>query len=100
MIYLFFPILSFCAGFTLGCYELRKKTIPSFKFVKEDEKNSIIRNYGININEDTRCVVCSEKITTDNLGIIAPSVDHSIFVCSKQQCMVTQNIFSPSFSKV
>ena len=94
MVDLFLPFLGLFAGLTVGYCGLGKRSVPSLKFVRKGEKETTLRDYNITIDESTKCSVCSEEITVDNLGMVVPAADKSIFICSKQHCMISQNIFT------
>jgi hypothetical protein len=97
MYYLCLPLVGLFAGFAVGYRETKKEDIPSYKFVETNKKKDVLKQYHLNINEFTICDVCSESISIDNLGMVIPTADRNIFVCSKPKCMVTKNT-NPSSS--
>ncbi len=64
------------------------KKIAEITFVKEDEREKVLKERGINIPEDATCIECGCPISTGNLGIIIPKDDTYVFVCSKEMCMI------------
>ena len=93
MIFLFFPLLGLCAGLATGYYAQHKQVTPTIKFVKENEKEGILKKYSIKIDETAECATCSEKVTVSNLGMVKSTAEKSILICSKPQCMITKNIY-------
>jgi hypothetical protein len=91
-------VVSFCfiLGMVVG-YKQTYKKVPLVKFVNEDEKEKMLKEYDIELNETPICSVCGDKISLDNLGIVIPKKDKDkeeeiTFVCSKRNCMIIVNV--------
>jgi len=83
------------AGAVTG-YKISKKKIAfPIRFVDASCKEKILEEKGIEINEETKCEICGERVTLENLGAIKPSPSRIIFICSKPECMDSSIIISP-----
>ena len=71
-----------------------KRIVPRIIFARPDEVKKYLEKYGLDIDEEEyRCVICGERVTSKNLGIIINGEKIKV-VCNKPKCMNKANIFS------
>ena len=68
------------------------KEVPTIKFVRKDEAQQALESYGITLERDSKCSVCGDQITMQNIGAVVPRSHGAVFVCSKANCMAVSNI--------
>jgi len=92
------PVVLIFFGFILGVgtgYKIKhKKAIPFVKFVKKSEKEKVLEMHGIRLTETTKCSICGDNITIENIGAVV-SVNGNTFTCSKPKCMTVSDILRP-----
>ena len=93
------PIALIFFGFFLGVgtgYKVtHKKIVPFVKFVEKGEKKNALRIHGIRLTETSKCSICGDNITTENIGAVASVNGDNTFICSKPQCMTVSDILRP-----
>jgi len=95
-IYILITIPIFIGFGIITGYRINKKKIAiPIQFVDENDKEKVLKENNIEINKETKCDICGEKITLENLGAIKPTSSGIIFICSKSKCMHSSIIISP-----
>jgi hypothetical protein len=94
MIYLLaFVCIGIAAGMTAGHLH-RKQSIRTIKFVTSTQTSTILEKNHIKLDETSKCSVCSQKITIENIGAILHTESGDTFVCSKKSCHTLSKIVS------
>lgn len=84
------------AGLSVGYKYTHKKMVPIIKFVPKTDRERVLKDHNVHIDKFSRCSVCSDEITIENLGAIVKSESEIIFVCSKPQCMTLSDLLTPT----
>lgn len=92
MIWLILLPLGFVLGAVVGHEVNRKKIVPELKFVVGEQKENVLKQNNITLNENSVCSVCQKKVTKENLGMMIPSQEGYRLVCSDERCMAVSNI--------
>lgn len=72
-----------------------KKSIPLITFTKRDRVDNYLKEYNIDLDKgDYRCMVCGERVTKKNLGILIYKDGTVLVVCNKKSCMEKAYILS------
>ena len=87
--------LGFITGTIVGYKYKTKKIVPLVKFINKEDKKRVLKEYKIHLNESTKCAVCGDTITIENIGAVIPTKDGNIFLCSKSQCMTVGDLWKP-----
>jgi len=67
--------------------------IPVITFAMRSEVEKYLSEYNIDLNrEEYKCIVCGERVTKDNIGLLANNNEKTIVVCKK--CMNKVNPFT------
>ena len=71
-----------------------KRIIPKITFARRDEVEKYLDRLGLDLDKgDYRCVICDERVTSENVGIIV-NRSKVIVVCNKPTCMERANILT------
>lgn len=84
--------LGFVAGLGTGYKLVHKKTVPLVRFVAETDKEKTLQEHGIRLDQTTKCSICGDIITVDNIGAVVVNKSVQTFLCSKPQCMTVSDI--------
>ena len=71
-----------------------KKKFFEVKFVSNEKKNEMLSKQNFNLSENSKCIVCDDRITHDNIGIFTEKSGSVIFVCNKPRCLKMNKIMS------
>jgi len=94
MIYILaFICIGFAAGMTAGHF-YHKQLAHTIKFVAPGQTSAIFEKNHIKLDEMSKCSVCSQKITIENIGAILHTGSGDTFVCSKKSCLTLSKIVS------
>lgn len=93
------PILLIFFGFVLGVgtgYKVvHRKIVPLVRFVEKSDREKTLEDHRIRLDETTKCSICGDNITLENIGAAVSTKDGNVFVCSKPQCMTVSDILTP-----
>ena len=93
------PIVLIFFGFILGVgtgYKVtHKKIVPFVRFVGKNEKEKVLKMHKIRLAENTKCSICGDSITIENIGVITSANGDKTFVCSKPQCITVSEMLGP-----
>ena len=87
--------LGFVAGLGTGYKFTHKKVVPLVRFVAITEKEGVLKKHGIHLDKTTKCSICGNDITIENIGAVITTDGGHEFLCSKRQCMTVGNILRP-----
>ncbi len=93
ILFAIFPLVAI-AGITAGYKLSRKKVVLPIRFVDEEDKKKILEANGLKLDENTKCSVCGETVTLENLGAVRSTPSETIFICSKSDCVNASLIIS------
>lgn len=85
----------FILGVGTGYKVTHKKVVPFVKFVGKSEKENVLEKHGIRLTETTKCSICEDNITIENIGAVVSVNGGNTFICSKPQCMTVSDILKP-----
>jgi len=88
-------VMGFVSGVRVGQgYVERKirKIVPMLRFVSEEDKLDILSKLSITLDENSMCHICEDNVILENLGIVIQRPSGFILVCSKTNCMTTNNM--------
>lgn len=85
----------FILGVGTGYKVTRKKIVPFVKFVEKGKKENVLEMHGIRLTETTKCSICGDNITIENIGAAISVNGNNTFICSKPQCMTVSDILRP-----
>jgi len=85
----------FILGVGTGYKATRKKVVPFVKFVEKGEKENVLEKHGMRLTETTKCSICGDNITIENIGTAVSVNGDNTFICSKPQCMTVSDILKP-----
>ena len=90
---LMIPLGFICGVIMSYKYTHSKKIVPLIRFIDKEDKEKVLEEYNIHFNKSTKCSVCGDVITIENIGAVIPGEDGGyIYLCSKPQCMIVSNI--------
>lgn len=88
----FLVIFGLVAGFGVGYKYNHKKVVPIVKFVSKIDREKVLEEHSVYIDKSSKCSVCGDAITIENLGAIMKSKSEITFVCPKPQCMTLSDL--------
>ncbi len=89
--------IGFIIGTVAGYKYKIKKTIPLVKFVHTKDKEKVLKEYGVHLDDSAKCAICGDTITLENIGAVIPTEQENVFVfiCSKSKCMTVSDLWRP-----
>jgi hypothetical protein len=86
--------LGLIAGVGTGYKLTHKKIVPLVRFVGESDKELVLREHGIHFDQTSKCSICGDTITIENIGAAIRKDGGYTFLCSKPQCMTVSDFFT------
>jgi len=85
-------LLGGIVGSVVAYVTTRTEEIPYIEFVKRTNLDNVLKTYDIKMDESTKCIVCDDRVTAENLGMIVPKEHKNFFACSKNRCMTINDV--------
>jgi len=88
-------VFGFIFGVSTGYRVVHKKIVPFVRFVERTDREKTLEEHRIHLDETTKCSICGDNVTIENIGAVVPVKGDHVFICSKSQCMTVSDILTP-----
>jgi len=72
-----------------------RKIVPVITFAKRADTGKYLKMLNIDLDkEEYRCIICGEKISAKNIGIIVSGENGIKIICNKPSCIAKANFLT------